>query len=300
MKKILIGILVVVILLLIPFLTKDRSSLIENFKNINPLDLGYTEVSFTNETDNTKLGGMLFIPKGKDSVPLIIFIQGSGYSSRTNSWYLTLTQHLLNNNFAVLLPDKRGSEKSEGDWKGMSVENLATDTEAAILFSKKLPYNFSKTGVIGMSQGGWIAPIVATNKNLDFVINVSGSLTNSNEQLEFEEANNIGYYTYDFLARSIAKHTVKNLKEIPHIKALLNYEPLSYWKNVTIPNLLLYSEDDTNCPVERSLERVKEEQVTHLNIKTYPKGGHAISNEQQTDYRLDFLEDLAAFLGQFK
>ena len=290
----------VVVLLLIPFLTKDRSSLIKNFKDINPEDLGYTEVSFTNPRNNINLGGMLFLPKNKDSVPLVIFIHGSGYSNRLNPWYLTLTKHLLDNNFAVLLPDKRGSESSEGDWKGATLETLATDTEAAIQFSQTLPNKFTKTGVIGMSQGGWIAPIVANNQNLDFVVNISGSLTNSNYQLEFEEANNIGYYTYNFLAKPIAKITVKSLKEKPQIKALLDFDPLSYWKTTTTPNFIAYSEDDTNCPVERSLGRVRDENVTHLNIKTYPKGGHAISNEERTDYRADFLEDLTTFLTQFQ
>ena len=296
MKKVLLGILIVLVLLLIPFLAKDRSSLIKNFVKIDPNDLDFTEVTFINTTENLKLGGMLFLPKKSDSVPLVIFIQGSGYSSRSNSWYLTLTKHLLDNDIAVLLPDKRGSENSEGDWKGVSIKNLSTDTEAAISFAQQLPYSFRKTGVIGMSQGGWIAPIVANSKKLDFVVSVSSSLSTSDYQLEFEEANNIGYYTYDFLAKPISKLTVKNLKKKPNIKALLDYDPIVYWKNVSIPNLLIYSKDDTNCPVERSLERAKKESLIHLNIKTYPGGGHAISNEERTDYRADFLHDLITFI----
>jgi len=63
MKKVLLGILIVLVLLLIPFLAKDRSSLIKNFVKIDPNDLDFTEVTFINTTENLKLGGMLFLPK---------------------------------------------------------------------------------------------------------------------------------------------------------------------------------------------------------------------------------------------
>lgn len=296
MKRILLGLLIVLIVLLIPLISKDRSSLIKNFRTIDPNDLGYTEISFVNEVDNITLSGMLFHPNANTNVPLVVFIHGSGYSNRTNPWYLTLTKHLLDNNIAVLLPDKRGSENSGGDWKGISLEQLAGDTEAALQYINNSSNTFSKIGVIGMSQGGWIAPIVASKNDLDFVINVSGSLSTSNYQLQFEERHNIGYYTYDIIANPISKLTVKNLEKKPHIKAMLDFDPLSYWKDVHIPNLLAYSLDDTNCPVERSLERADDEAFAHLQILTYPKGGHAISNENRSDYREDFLRDLITFI----
>ena len=298
MKKLAVGILVILVLLLIPFITKDRSSLIKNFSNHDPKDLGYTELSFTNTTDNTKLGGMLFLPKTTDSVPLAIFIQGSGYSVRNNTWYLTLTKHLLENNIAVLLPDKRGSEKSEGDWKGKTIETLATDTEAAIWHAKSTLHNFNKIGVIGMSQGGWVAPVVASRTPIDFAVDVSGTLANGDFQLQFEETNNISKYTYNFIAKPIAKLSSKSLKEKPHIKVITEFDPLPYWKKVTIPNFIAFGENDTNCPVERSLELIKEHSIKHLNVHVYPNGRHAILNKQETGYNELFLEQLTAFINQ--
>ena len=194
--------------ILIPFLMKDRSSIIKDFKITSLDQLTFSEITFTNNTDQTKLAGMLFLPEEKDTIPLVIVIQGSGYSNRDNTWYLTLVKHLQDNGIAVLHPDKRGSEKSEGDWKGLSIEQLATDTEAALQFVKMLPNNFSKIGVIGLSQGGWIAPVVASRNNIDFVIDVSGTLATAEFQLKFEETHNIAKYTYYFLAKSIAKLTV--------------------------------------------------------------------------------------------
>ncbi len=79
----------------------------------------------------------------------------------------------------MLLPDKRGSESSEGDWRTSSYEDLTTDTLAAIEFLRSRDaVSISSIGVIGMSEGGRIAPIVATQSDeLAFVVNMVGEGT---------------------------------------------------------------------------------------------------------------------------
>ena len=50
----------------------------------------------------------------------------------------------------------------------------------------------SGVGIIGMSQGGWIAPIVARDSDdLGFVVSMVGSTVTPNEQLLFEEDHNL-------------------------------------------------------------------------------------------------------------
>src|SRR6056297_3476186 len=134
MKKIAILITVIIIVLLIPLIFKERGNPLKDFKGVKLEELSYTEVDFVNQNDNLNLAGMLFIPPERDTFPVAIIIHGSGYSSRHNGWYLELTKYLQSNGVAVLLPDKRGSEKSDGEWIGLSIEELATDTEAAISF----------------------------------------------------------------------------------------------------------------------------------------------------------------------
>ena len=75
MKKIFLGVLIAIILLLIPFLLKDRSSLIKDFEIISLEELTFNGITFTNNTDETKLAGMLFLPEEKDSIPLVVVIQ---------------------------------------------------------------------------------------------------------------------------------------------------------------------------------------------------------------------------------
>lgn len=57
------------------------------------------------------LSGLLFLPAGNGPFPVAVMIHGSGTSQRNSRWHLTVTKHLQENGIAVLLPDKRGSEK---------------------------------------------------------------------------------------------------------------------------------------------------------------------------------------------
>jgi predicted peptidase len=141
MKRKTVSTLLVVALLgvmLIPVAIKQLSPADERtFHGAHLADLTYQEVSFTNTEQSLQLGGMLFVPEGDGPFPAAVIIQGAGTSVRDNYWYLTMTQYLQENGILVLLPDKRGSEKSEGDWHTSSFEDLATDTLAAISYLKE-------------------------------------------------------------------------------------------------------------------------------------------------------------------
>jgi len=128
-----------------------------SFDRVELKDTSYQEISFQNTAQDLELAGMLFVPEGEGPFPAGVIIHGSGTSRRDSNWYLTLTQYLQENGIVVLLPDKRGSEQSDGDWRTASFEDLATDTLAAIGFLKS-EVAISDIGVIGLSQGGPYCP----------------------------------------------------------------------------------------------------------------------------------------------
>nr|NIP17576.1 hypothetical protein [Xanthomonadales bacterium]NIX12366.1 hypothetical protein [Xanthomonadales bacterium] len=97
-------------------------------------ELEYSEVEFRNQAQGIDLAGLLFVPDGEGPHPAAVLIHGSGTSNRGNGWYSTLVHDLVESGIAVLLPDKRGSEASGGDWRTSSFEDLATDTVAAVDF----------------------------------------------------------------------------------------------------------------------------------------------------------------------
>ena len=296
MKKILLPVLFVIIILLLPLIFKEKGNRFVVGPELN--ETMYTEVSFINKYDSVRLSGMLFTPKSIKSFPIAVIIQGSGTSSKNNSWYLSIAKHLQVNGIGVLLPDKRGSEKSEGNWKGANLETLATDTESAINFIRnESKLNYSEIGIIGMSQGGWIAPIVASKEqNLSYLINMSGATTSTDEQLLYEEYNNIAPYTYNVIARLISPITTNNLKKRESIAPLMGFDPMPYWKKTSIPVFIAYGENDTNCPIDKSIERLKNEDLNHFIWKIYPKGGHGILDAQTNEVNIDFLEDMTEFI----
>lgn len=298
MKKKLAGILIVIVVVfLTPLVFNDA---LESYV-IGPslIDLNYSEVTFINEFDSTRLGGLLFIPEREGPYPVAVIIQGSGYSSRNNAWYLAVAGYLQSNGIAVMLPDKRGSEKSSGTWIGASLELLATDTESAVKFiESNSGINYSNVGLIGMSQGGWIAPIVASRMSqISFVVDMSGATLTSDEQLLFEEYHNIAPYTYSFIARLIAPLSVKLLEGKKSVAALLGFDPIPYWEKVQAPVFIAYGSNDTNCPVEESIERLKKSGLDHFQIRVYPNGGHPITDRNTGKVSGQFLSDLNKFIS---
>jgi dienelactone hydrolase len=244
----------------------------------------YTEVGFRNSEQQLELGGMLFVPAGDGPFPAAVIIHGSGTSRRDSGWYLTLTQHLQQNGVVVLLPDKRGSEKSEGNWRTSSFEDLSTDTLAAIEFLKtQQVIPLTDVGIIGMSQGGWIVPIVASeSSDVDFVVSMVGSAVTPAEQLIYEENHNLRQMGFlpgisNVIALASTAY-IRNVAQAEFWDQVANYDPIPFWQEVNVPALALYGADDTNVPSEESAKRLNTLGKPNLRIKTYEGSGHALQD----------------------
>lgn len=128
------------------------------------------EVSFVNTKDQVTLAGTLTLPKGKGPFPAVILVSGSGQQDRNSEIlghkpFFVLADYLTNNGIAVLRYDDRGAGESTGDPTNATSADFARDTEAALAFLKGCKeINKKKIGIIGHSEGGMIAPMVAANK----------------------------------------------------------------------------------------------------------------------------------------
>lgn len=213
MHVMLVGLLLLLVVLAIPFIWKPEGRPPLNGPALD--DLTYREIAF--ESGELRMGGMLFLPDVPGPHPLTVLIHGSGPSSRDSAWYLSIADHLQRNGIAVLLPDKRGCEQSEGDWRTASLPELAEDTVAAVAYGARLDdAAFSTIGVMGLSQGGWIAPVAATlNPEVDFVVSMSGAAVPTDEQLLHEEIHSIERMgTYHFVARLLAPLSTARLRRM--------------------------------------------------------------------------------------
>jgi dienelactone hydrolase len=258
--------------------------------------LHFEEVRFHN--GDLRLAGMVFWPEGEGPAPAAVIIHGSGTSRRDNPWYLSVARHLQDNGIAVLLPDKQGSEKSEGQWVGASLEELAGDTRAAVHHLRRHHQpSISGIGLVGMSQGGWIAPVAAAgDRDIAFVVSMSGSAVTTDQQLLHEEIHNISEYTWPFLARLLAPITTKRIRQMAHFRPIAGFDPIPYWKRVEAPVFFAFGENDPNVPVSASLEVLRANLAVDL-VKVYPDGGHAIRSPESGSVQAEVLEDLVEFIG---
>ena len=300
MKRTFIVITIILVLLVLPLIFKDQSHPALVGPDLS--EMSYTEIFFKNQPDKLKLAGLLFLPEGEGPFQTAIIIHGSGTSRRNSVWYLSVAKYLQNHGIAVLLPDKRGSEKSEGKWLGTSFEELANDTIAASEFVKhQQMFKYASIGLIGMSQGGWIAPVAATKmKDLDFIVSMSGASVTPEEQLTYEETYSIEPYTYMFMAKMIAPISSSSLQKKKFFIPFAGFDPIPYWKNTEAQVFFAFGGKDENVPVKASVDRLNENDLNHFKIKIYPKGGHAIRNVHTNKVSEAFLNDLVKFIKEVK
>lgn len=268
-------------------------------------DTKFEEIRFRNADQNLELAGMLFLPAGQGPFAAAVVIHGSGTSSRRNGWYLTLAKHLQDNGIAVLLPDKRGSEQSEGDWRTASFDDLAGDTLAAIDFlGNRKEIDAAGIGAIGMSQGGHVVPLVAVRSaNLAYVVNMVGSALPMHDGLVYEEKHNLNELGVPSLLSGVlaypAAWSIIYLRQREFWNAIGNFDPAPYWEKVSVPALVLYGENDTNVPSEASASLLNSLGNPNITVKVYPHSGHALESpagEGNNIIRKDALRDISAFI----
>ncbi len=135
-----------------------------------PFPYAIQEVTFMNDTANIQLAGTLTIPENCDGCPAVVLISGSGPQDRNSEImdhrpFWVLADYLSKSNIAVLRFDDRGVGESEGQFKYATTEDFATDAAAALDFLKTFPaIDSNNLGLIGHSEGGYVATMLAANR----------------------------------------------------------------------------------------------------------------------------------------
>lgn len=268
-------------------------------------DTEHQEVRFHNARQNIDLAGLLFLPEQQALAPGVVIIHGSGPSLRGNGWYLTLVKHLQDNGSVVLLPDKRGSEQSGGQWRTVSFDDLATDTIAGVEWLQQHDMvDPKRVGVIGLSEGGHIAPLVANQMpELAFMVSIVSSAIPMHELLVYEENYNLREFGIPPGLSNIFAYlgawSLIYVREKDHWDAIGNYDPAPDWARVAIPALALFGEDDTNVPSERSARVLQSLGNSNIEIKIYPGSGHALQSPEgqgTSIFRKEALDDIATLV----
>ncbi|MGE0430883.1 MAG: alpha/beta fold hydrolase [Planctomycetota bacterium] len=134
------------------------------------------------DAGSVKLAGTLWVPDGEGPFPAAIIISGSGPQDRDGSLfghkpYRVLADHLARHGIAVLCVDDRGVGRSAGSLEDLTTDDLSLDAAAALAFlGTRNDIDRARIGLIGHSEGGLIAPMVAASHPDDvaFVVMLAG------------------------------------------------------------------------------------------------------------------------------
>ena len=126
------------------------------------------EVAYPNKAaEGVNLAGTLTLPKGKGPFPVVVLISGSGAQDRDETLlghkpFLVLADYLTRRGVGVLRFDDRGVNKSTGNHAIATSADFATDVQAGVEYLKtRKDVDSKRIGLMGHSEGGLIAPMVA-------------------------------------------------------------------------------------------------------------------------------------------
>lgn len=155
---------------------------------VKPYPYQEEEVTYENKPDAVKLAGTLTIPRAAagetaaKTFPAVILITGSGAQDRNSTIlghrpFLVIADYLTRRGIAVLRVDDRGVGGSSTGAKPGTSADYARDVLAGIEYLKnRLEVDPRRIGLIGHSEGGMIAPLVASqSKDVAFIVMLAGS-----------------------------------------------------------------------------------------------------------------------------
>ncbi|MBI3111195.1 MAG: alpha/beta hydrolase [Ignavibacteriales bacterium] len=153
-----------------------------------PYPYGEEEVSYENKAAGVRLTGTLTLPREtgpeglKGPFPAVILITGSGPQDRDESLFghkpfLVLADFLTRRGIAVLRVDDRGIGGSTGSVMQSTTADFAGDVQAGIRFLKqRADIDKKRIGLIGHSEGGIVAPLVAAESpDVAFIVLMAGT-----------------------------------------------------------------------------------------------------------------------------
>jgi hypothetical protein len=148
---------------------------------VKPYPYREEEVTYASRAAGNRPAGTLTIPPGKGPFPAVLLISGSGPNDRDETVFghkpfLVLSDYLTRKGIVVLRADKRGIGKSTGDLAKATTADFATDAEAGVAFLRSRPEaDPRRIGLIGHSEGGTIAPMVAAgDPGVRFIVLMAG------------------------------------------------------------------------------------------------------------------------------
>lgn len=148
-----------------------------------PFPYTATDTTFCS-ADGTLLAGTLTLPRGGAHVA-VVMVTGSGPQNRDEELFdhkpfAVIADYLARNGIASLRYDDRGVGASAGNFAASGINEFRADASAALAFMRSLGVARS-VGVLGHSEGGSIAMLMAADGEPDFIISLAGMAVSGKE-----------------------------------------------------------------------------------------------------------------------
>jgi uncharacterized protein len=256
-----------------------------------PYPYSEEEVSYENKPGRAKLAGTLTLPKGNGPFPAVLLITGSGQQDRDEALmghrpFLVLADHLTRKGIAVLRVDDRGMGGSTGEVKTATTEDFAGDVLAGVEFlkSRGKQIDIHKIGLIGHSEGGVIAPMVALRSHdIAFIVMMAGTGVPGDEILmaQIEAISKVAGVPAATIAKNLdaerqildivkqesdpkvrearLRLTPAQLQAVmsPWFRFFVMYDPAPALQKITCPVLALNGELDLQVPASLNLPAIE-------------------------------------------
>lgn len=249
---------------------KEKPEIIINRPQNPPANPSYIqeEITFRTQGVDYDFKGTLTYPKKEGKYPLMIMISGSGIQNRDEEImqhrpFAVIADYMANNGIAVFRYDDRGFGTEDTALFNATTLDFANDVESALNALKNHPnIDADKIGLVGHSEGGLIAPIVASrNSEVDFLILLAGPGVNGMEVLVEQTKAILKVNGY---SKKEIEEQLKALKNgelaghsQPWMKCFLDLEPAEYLKKVKQPILVLNGTKDLQVLHYQNLPAIK-------------------------------------------
>ncbi len=270
------------------------------------------DVQFRN--GQVTLAGTLFKPFAPGPWPVVVVVQGSGAQGRKSATYASWGRFFAERGIAALVYDKRGVGASTGNWEKSTFDDLAGDAAAAVeLVAGRKDIDRSRICLMGISQGGWVAPLALTKtRNVSsLILDVGPAVTveqqeldrveftmRDNEQTDADIAEALAYTraVFDVAYRGASLDKLVADGKPLRSKAwaeyvqfvdseadlegwrLSRYDPAPVLRKTKIPVLSIFGENDVLVPPARNQalmeQYLKEAGNTDVTIRVIPRAGH--------------------------
>jgi dienelactone hydrolase len=218
-----------------------------------PSDLIRTDVTFTGHGGLDLHGTVLAAPGSQGDRPALLLIGGSDWSSRTQ--LLPEAEAFARRGLVTLIYDKRAAARYQTNY-----QVHADDAQAAFDTLRHQPQvDADRTGLWGRSEGGWIAPIVASRSaDVAYVVTVGAVGMGPARQTAWFWSNFLHHHGVSGSLLRAFPHTFTRFAVGAGMFPEADYDPLPVLERVRQPTLMLWSTDDFVHPPQESAAAMRQ------------------------------------------